>query len=103
MTPGNAKYALCFRVIKLIREKDHRAHPVGVMQVKIDSSNKNYTHSSFNSWGQKKKLVMRWECTWKMVEKFISGCHILCLGSIYIFFWGGPGGGGVGGGGGGGG
>ena len=30
----------------LLREKDHRAHPVGVIQVKIDSPNNNNARSA---------------------------------------------------------
>ena len=59
----------------MIRENNRRAHPLGVIQVKKDSSNKIMLSSEG-------KLVMGWECAWKYVEQYISGCQILCLGSI---------------------
>ena len=37
----------------MIRENNHRAHPLGVIQVKKDSSNKNNADR-----GRKEKLVM---------------------------------------------
>ena len=48
LTPGNAKYAPYFRATIIDNGKDHRAHPVGVIQVKIDPSNKNNARSALS-------------------------------------------------------
>ena len=57
----------------MIRENNHRAHPLGVIQVKKDSSNKIMLRSEG-------KLMMGWECAWKYVEQYISGCHNFVFG-----------------------